>query len=583
MKRVLTAVLSALLFSSTAAAAGDAPEEDAGTFPAEPTWAEKHDEEFLFDEEGDGVERLPIPPYYSEKRGDISTRLFFPFYWEQWRTGDNWFRSLGILPFYWMERDAEGFKADAVLPFFGRWLSSESRTHLVLNTYYTDTDTGYYFGTAPFVFLGRDGEENYQIIPPLIWRFADKDFDLTLTLPFYYHHYRGDDYDWGVPPLIFSGLKRDDLYTIVFPFYWRFANQNLGEDLHVLPLFLNFFKERETGYSYGFVPLLYFARDKEWDRTMVLPFYYGSRWGPGYSHYFLPFLSWTRQAPWLDQGGVILYHWAYERGDYFHTFLPLWFDWGNTDTREKNYIVPPLLFYYGHSPVGNGHVVGPWIYFHEEHKSLTHALFPLYYQSEHLYENHFDTVVLNIHYGETPHGWLFNLYPLLFLSEDEKTQKSHYIFAPLVWRFEDWEDINTVVFPFWWQFDKYKRQDTASVFFPLVWDFNDKLRLERATVVFPFYWDFSYKREGESDIVVFPFYWQFHEPDAKFTLVLNTAYRSGKHKSGDEYWSLHFFPLFRFGEPVPGGADFSFLYGLFEYTRQGSYSRMKLFWIPFDL
>ena len=127
------------------------------------------------------------------------------------------------------------------------------------------------------------------------------------------------------------------------------------------------------------LPVLYLARDQEWARTMVLPFYYGSRWGEGRSHY-LPFLlSYYRHAPGFSQGGsMIFYHWYWNQGDYLKAITPLLWLWGNERTDDNRVLVPPLA-YRRWSPARSDVMAGLVYWdFQEFHRERTFAIMPLF-------------------------------------------------------------------------------------------------------------------------------------------------------------------------------------------------------------
>ena len=448
------------------------------------------------------IKRLVIPPYYQETSDRLKLRFVFPLFFSRERIGKGARSDLGILPFYWRYREGKDRSADVVFPFYWRFRGPHFKTDIVLQTYYNRSDHGYNFGFAPLVFAGKDSRDNssYQVIlPPLFWRTQKGDSSLLYTSLLYYDRKNRDDYHRGLLPLFFfAGREHYKSYLVILPpLFWRFKDEIAYTTKNVLPPF--FYNTREHGWSFGMMPLLYLARDKEWDRTLVAPFYYGSRWqhkdetgealGEGRSHYFPLLLSYYRHAPGLSQGGAaVFYHWYWNRGEYLKMFSPLVWLYGNEYTDDRAALIPPL-FYHRKSPVRRDVMAGLVYWnFHDFHKKHTLAIAPLFSHTRTLYEDRWRTWVFpTFDFGSHPDGYHARLHPLFYLGKD--LDSDHLVIAPVVWKFKDKEDDDLVVFPLYWGFNDLEHDDSQRVVFPFWWQFDDRRKQRFNRVVFPFYWD----------------------------------------------------------------------------------------------
>ncbi|MCP4196030.1 MAG: hypothetical protein GY762_02680 [Proteobacteria bacterium] len=539
------------------------------------------------------VKRLVIPPYYQETSEHLKLNLFFPLFVLRERTGKDPRKDLGVFPLYWRSRIGKHGGVDVVFPLYWRYRGARFKTDIVLQTYYNRSDHGYNFGFAPLVFVGKDTRDksNYQVVFPLFWRFAKGKSAFLLAL-IYYDSRKGEDYDLGLPPLFFAGRDRYKTYAVaVPPLFWRFTNEiNYTTTNVFIPCFYN---TREHGWSFGFMPLVYVARDKDWDKTLVVPFYWGSRWqladragnelGEGKTHVVPILLTYYRRAPGLLQhGSSVFYHWYLKDGDYLKMFSPLVWLYGNHRTADNATLIPPL-FYRRDTPVSDDMMVS-LIYwnFHEHHQERTFSIMPFFAYNKKLYENRWRTWVLpTFDFGKQPDGYHAWFHPIFYLGRDGK--KDHLIIAPLVWKFTDEKDDDLVVAPIYWRFDDLEHKDTKTVIFPFWWEFDDRRKRTLNRVAFPFYWDFRGLGIEKRSLVVPPFYFQRETKLSTTTGVLNFVFNKGKLK-GNPFWTFQVYPFLGFGHPpAPDGAYWSVLSGLVAWRRQGRSKQLKLFWIPIDI
>ena len=538
------------------------------------------------------IKRLIIPPFYREKTEKYELKLLFPFYVQRKTEKNGGEKNLGILPFYWRHRSKE-LKTDVIFPFYSRMHGQDYKTDIFIQTYINRFDKGYNFGFAPLVFGGKNTEKqsSYQVVPPLFWRFVKRDESFTLA-GIFYNRTKGDDYHLGLPPLFFAGKEKSKSYlTVLPPIFWRFTDEIEYSTKTVIPPF--FFNTRENGWSFGAMPILYLARDKEWDRTLILPFYYGSRWqkkdkqgetvGEGYSHVLPLLLSYYRHAPGLSQGGAaIFYQWYWNEGDYLKMITPLAWLWGNDRRYDSSFLLAPFV-YRRKSPIRNDFMIS-LIYwnFHEYHKERTLAIAPLFVHNWSLYDKRWRTWVFpTFDFGrKNREEFHARLHPLFYLGKAK--EKSHLVVSPIYWQFRDKEDDDLVVFPIYWRFRDLLHEDTSRIVFPFWWQFEDPRRKNHSKIVFPLYWDLVRGKNNSRITLGLPIFWRYKDLNKTTTGVLNIFVNSGKQK-GFDFWTFSIFPLISFGHPPSKeGVYWSFLQGMVGWRRQGRSKQLKMFWVPIN-
>lgn len=535
--------------------------------------------------------RLIIPPYYQEKSSRLKLRLLFPLFIQRERLGEDAQKELGIFPFYWRHR-ATDEATDVVFPFYGRFRGVGYKTDFVLQTYYNRSDHGYNLGFAPLFFVGKNTRDRttYQVVSPLFWRFTKDDSSFLLAL-IYYQKKNGQDYRLGLPPLLFAGKEKYKSHLVVLPpLFWRFKNEVSYTTKNIFPPF--FFNTREQGWSFGAMPLFYLARNKTWDKTLILPFYYSSRWplldkqgeslGEGRTFVLPILLSYYRRAPGLSQGGsAIFYHWYWKEGEYLKMFSPFVWMYGNDRTDDNRFLVPPF-FYQRRSPIQDDLMVS-LIYwdFHQRYKERTVAVMPFFAHNWNLYERHWRTWVLpTFDFGVHPGGYHARFHPLFYRGKDRDAD--HLVVAPVFFKFKDEEDDDLVIFPFYWSFKDLLHDDSTRVVFPLWWQFDDPRRKNFARVAFPVFWDIRRGKKQSRITLGLPFYWQYRDTYKKTTGIFNFFLNKGEIK-GYRFWTFNIAPLLAFGHPPSAeGAYWSFLSGLVGWRRQGRTKQLKLFWIPIN-
>jgi hypothetical protein len=99
------------------------------------------------------------------------------------------------------------------------------------------------------------------------------------------------------------------------------------------------------------------------------------------------------------------------------------------------------------------------------------------------------------------------------------------------------------------------------------------------TVIAPIFWDFA--SPDSRTTVAFPVYWRFAD-DREVTQVIGNVYYNEKKVTGGSDWQIHIFPAFSYGQ-TPTGHWWNLFYGLAGYTRRGSFTQVRTFWLPITL
>ena len=459
-------------------------------------------------------------PYYEEHRGDYRLRLLPPFYLEHTRHTSK--------------------TADT---------SKEDRESLYGMLYYQR----------------RSPKLKVDVLFPFFWRWHDDhENDVTVIGPFAHREAPGENDNW-LAPFFFAGSRpdggyfhsplllttshwgKDGAFTLVGPYFrTRTADQ---VDAGILPIYFHGSSGTVGARkSYTLVPaLLTYARRNELDQTSLTVV------GPVVSETtpkrsivdVLPFFFHIEGKP--ETGGI----------NESHTTVFPFFHYGHTETRSL--FVTPLYLrrvgpktdtmitpFFSRATTRKGRTefiaAGPVLPIYYQYKDLdtktsAHAVFPFFFQSSSPEHRDFLTplfgtfnhvgvsrttwVFPNMVFSQDRRGWSSDIYPLAFIGEHDDT--SHTVLAPLYW------------------------------------DFNSPR--SRTTVAFPFLFRVADKTEGTVTQV-----------------AGNTLYMT-KRVSGGTDWQFHILPLLSFGGD-PNGHFWNVLFGLAGYQREGSYARIKAFWIP---
>ncbi len=472
----------------------------------------------------DVVERDFYGLYYREKRPNYEFQTAIPL-WANWKQGQDETSIFG--PFYFKKRGPK-VDADVLFPFF--WNLRDDRTHTTI--------------VGPFVHSEREAPAPNEPLGP------------GETEP------RPGRHDNWLAPLFFEG-----------------ADDNGGGYFHLPPLLLFSQHTARSGFE------------------MAGPAYCNWRGGPSCD---------ARTAESIDMG-----------------LAPLYF-YGRDKTSEYE-LVPPLLHYYSYEEKGEEsfNLWGPLLWKQSRESESFHVM-PFYWHTWGKNEDH-TTVFPFFHYGyegnsnllvtplfATAHGekgddtfatWLYAKYrgrteldmwsPLFWWYRDPDIGLDRKLLFPFVYRETSPRTNDLVVFPFyahserpdiresWWitPFFRHSRDLTGWETDILPFFYFGRENHSTHLVAAPLLWDFASPKSRAT--IILPAYYRFADETSVSQLVLNTYYSEHKVKGGSE-WEFHFFPAFSYGES-PTGHWWNVLYGLAGYTRDGTKSTMRTFYIPITL
>ncbi len=462
-------------------------------------------------------------PYYEESRGDYRFRLLPPLYLEHTR---------GL----------------ARQPVAGE-PTEEDRESLFGLLYYQrrspQVDADVLFPAAWHV---RDGESHVTVIGPLAHREAPFEHDNWLA-PLVFEGERKEGGYFHSPLLLTtSRWGKAGAFTLAGPYFrdrtgsdvdWGIppfvlhgdnGNVDGGRRTYTLiPPALYFHSEHEIDESQNTIvgPVL-----SQWDAKRrvldVFPLYYSIEGKP-------------------ESGGIRESH---------TTFFPF-FHYGKSDD-ESLFVLPVYL----RRVTKTADTLLTPLFSHAETRSgamsLTIAgpILPFYY-----------------HYKDSDLGLTSTMVAPLFFTSDSPTGTA--FLTPLAGRFEDYGQSRT-----WWIFPNIVTStDThgwETDFHPIVYvGRNDQAS---HTVIAPVFWDFA-SPAGRTTIG-FPLFWRLSDTsdDSITEIAANTLYRQKRVPGGID-WEFHLLPLFSYGAN-PQGYWWNVLFGLAGYDQEGSYARIRAFWLP---
>ncbi len=517
--------------------------------------------------------RLLIPPYVSQRQGDVTTTAFWPLYFQ--RKSPNDLQRL-VVPYFY--RRGAKLNADVALGLV--WsLRGPDRNTFILPPFYTHRDgKDWAVGLPPLFATGIFSGHHHTIIPPLLtWIDGDDKHRHVLVGP--YFDWRGPHKQWrGVFPFYWSKEDEVDRFTVVPPFFFRFADDDPVDYKTVVPPFYH--KREKDESSWGLVPLVFGKSNKE-ANSVTVPltlFHYAN--GPETFRLVTPVMAYAN----TKKNGRTLITPLYQRrrGDRnFDGVAPLFFRGWDTRDASSSLILPPIYWHWK-DPANDTRVVFPFVgrWFHEGISSTW--LIPVvgrYKSFERNEQTWWVAPTFHLAWDET--SWQFNIHPIFYLKR--APQKSHLALAPLYFDFRDKEaqTKRRVVFPLYWDFANHAKQKQSMVLFPLYWSFDNWKRKTQRKVGFPLYWDFTDGLAKKRNTVAFPLYFRTVRGERTRSFALNTFFERKTDPQG-KHWQFHLFPLTSFG----GGDQekwWNFLYGVAGYERRGTHKRMKLFFIPINL
>ena len=408
----------------------------------------------------------------------------------------------------------------------------------------------------------RSAERADDIFFPFVWNLRDKKADSRTTIigPLVNRTAPGEHDNW-LAPLYFTGKRKTGGYTLIPPLLTYTNHDDQGGFNMVGPLFCSW-----TGGSscdmrtaqdidFGLAPLYFYGQNLKTKYEVIPPLLHYYRYN-------------ERDLSWTDMWGPYFRRHT-QKLDMFHLF-PLYYSlWGQD---ERHTTVLPF-FHYGYK--GDSYLLATPLFVSArgEKGDTTFATW--------LYARHRGRTELDM---ITPFYWAFRD-PDIGL--DEK------ILFPFFFKRTSPRETNYAFFPFYGHFQTYGVSESTWItpFFEHETDlrgwhtnlypffYTGRTALETHLVAAPIFWDFASPKSRTT--VAFPVFWRFSDEKEVTELVGNVYYHEKKLKNGLD-WEVHIFPAFSYGE-TPNGHWWNVLYGLAGYTRQGTSTTMRTFWVPIKL
>lgn len=559
------------------------------------------------------ISRMLLPFYFFHCSPGRRAQVLFPLYMN---IQDETIRFRSIAMLYYGIRGKET-AVDALFPLFLSVRTPQRRTTLVGPFFHhknTQTET-MAVGLFPLFGYGQTISRRVFVSPLGFYDRNDiTDHTRAWFLLFYANRSRPRS-DVGLFPLFHSARRGTAHYTFVLPFFYHADDAEKKSAFTLLgPLF--FGREQRATYG-GVAPLVYGRNDGDGGfRFLLFPLLYASHEKLGKTWLVTPLFGFGRSA----EG----YRWylgpLYVRREVNQrtvALFPIAYDGVNPSEQKRTSFVLPL-FFRSASPERSLTMVTPLFWNYRTLASRTTLLFPLLFDQNEYYRSRTTAVGALIPFVvrhrddlQDATTWVFP--PLLTYYKNSAAErpgfrKTSLITFPVLFHFTAPERQTTVLFPlfyylkrpatktvvalplFGYRSDEHNNRSLLllplltwarnggdgsreRVVFPLLWHFSSQDR--QSTVVFPLFWHF--KRPNATVSVLFPLGAHWRTARGHSTIVLNTYV----HKGTGEYagaWSFHFWPLFNVGRPRVDDLEWSVLYGLLGYSREGIHRTFRLLW-----
>ncbi len=423
---------------------------------------------FLFAGKDEQSEHEVVAPvFWRFKESEKTTTVVGPAFLQTRPTGYDF----GIAPLYFRGRDA-GARYDVSPLLFWSWGDAQSHhlllppllayhggdgeteTTYALQTYYQRRPHGFSLVSFPFVFASKDVLGEYEVVPPVFWRFKDLDKTTTVVGPVFLQE-RASSYDFGVAPLYFRGRDEQGGYDASPFLFWRW-NDATSHHL-VLPLLLT--------AHWG---------DADGEGTFALQTYYQAR-----------------------PDGFTL------------TSFPLVF--AGAEGPSNYQVVAPLLWHF-HDPDRDTVVAGP-VFRHVDPEKTLFGVAPLYFGGRgkgwawdfvpplfyrHAGEHSQHLMVLPLFdYREDQDSRLF-LSPIAVHSKDPQHERT--VVGGLYWRMSGPDADAQVLFPLWWNVLNKGTGNRLTTVFPFYWRYQEAS--ETTHVLINLMWSYGVGELGPK--------WSFH-------------------------------------------------------------------------
>lgn len=460
----------------------------------------------------------------------LTTRLFIPPYYEE-KSGQFRFRT--VFPF-WFERQQENDRASL-------------------------------FGL--FYYNRRSPKHDADVLFPFFWNVRNDTTRTTVIGP-YMHREReskagkGGRHDNWLVPFLFEGGNDEGSSYLHVPPLLTFTKQSPRGGYNVVgPMYCfwsggpNCDARTADSIDLGLAPFYFYGRDEKREYEIIPPLLHYYRyneatdsatnvWGP----------LWWERSPESNVFNILPFYWhSWGKNEETTTLFPFFH---HSQKGRENLLITPL-FVSAEGEHGES-TFATWGYARYRGRTEFDMITPFYYNYRDPDARIERTLIPPFYYRNTsPRDDDFALFPFYGHFQRKGLRESHWI-TPLFEYKRDTEGWETNLYPFF--FMGQKNDSSHLVLAPFVWDFASST--SRTTVVMPVF----YRSSDENSVT---------------QLALNTYYSEKKVRGGKE-WEFHFFPLFSYGQS-PGGHWWNLMYGLAGFTRQGTMTKVRAFYVPITL
>lgn len=535
----------------------------------------------------------PVGGYRRDEQAGLRQGLLGPVFWHRSKTQS----AFAVAPLFLRHTDHEAKATTTILLPLGVHYTSPKQRSLVVFPIFWRFDYQRERNLVVFPFYWRTREDDAKgtaknvagadVLFPLYWRFFSPERRTTVAGPAFWYR-SAKTAGWGLLPLAIYRRNEKKSWAFALPFVWYGHDFATKQRTWVVGPY--YFRRYDKGYATGLLPLLYHKRTPERRYTLLFPlvWYFAKPKeqtslliaGPYFSH-----SSDKRRG----LGVFPLFYTAIDRaGERDIALFPLFY---HISSPLRSALYTPI-FGYDRTPERRHFYVGP--YFHQRGtKRDIDTVVPIFWRSYHHESKTTTVLALPGYFGSWRRG------------------HSVHVAFPLFWQWKGVDWANTVLFPFFWDFnDRHSRRTTVVmplfardrdamqhtvswytlpsvwvrqrpkatdvVVFPLFWHYGGERK--SSTVGFPLYWDF--KSERKRSTVLFPLFWRFDRPDHRTYVVANSYYYRNKRKQTYDFW---FIPFVRVQRKRPQDINVEVLLNMFGYERVGRNRFLSFFWIPIKL
>jgi hypothetical protein len=525
---------------------------------------------------------LTIPPIlHYHRENHVTTTAVFPAFYLREEPGSS---ELVIPPIYHRE-GAEPF--DVVFPFFWWYRGELHHTWIAGPVWHHDAPDGHDFGIAPLVMTGRHRESYYHIVPPLLTvAFGDEDEDYMSAAALFYRFRIRESENWGVFPFLWVRNSPTEEYQFIPPLVFRWRNPERNRTITIVP---PVYLHEDPGETFwGIAGLLHHDSGPGFHSTTIPPLLFHFSEEAATDDLPASMRLGTPLFLYMNERGAetfVTYLYQYYRGaTQLDAVLPL-FLW-TRDPRDHSEVLmaSPLVWHWSNPGADNWLAFPLWLHLDDRGRSTT-WITP-FVGSHTNHETHDETtwVLPTIQVSRWHDGDAVNVHPVWYY-EDVPSHRFT-VLAPFWWDFEQFDDATRA---------SREPAATRAAAAAAAEGEDEEGRVATVDEVLEEEDDDAGGGAPRDDgfglptqrhtryTVAFPIYYRIVEAESETQVLLTTYFRRREwlHEGRWEY-EFHGSGLFDFGERSDGEHWWRVLYGLVGFEHRLDHDRLWLFYIPID-